>query len=86
VTRLVLRSVEYLPVYLVRRSQIENFMVTFSANPFGDFFMAGSIDAARIFCPIKAREGLQNKEEHTPWKLAFPVNNQVRYATDAAAW
>ena len=48
--------------------------------------MAGSIDAARIFCPINGAGGLQNKEEHTPWKLAFPVNNQVRYATDAAAW
>jgi hypothetical protein len=40
--------------------------------------MAGSIDAARIFCVNqRGREDLQDKEGHTLWKLAFPANNQV---------
>lgn len=52
----VLELGEKLPEYLVGRSQIESRTVKCSANPFGYFLMAGSIDAARIFCANFRRE------------------------------
>lgn len=64
---MVPRSGEKLLEYLVRHSQIENFRDKCSADPFGDFFVAGSPDATRIFLRQSAAQaGLQDKGEHTP--------------------